>query len=198
MGGALPHLTKEANDTLKSLHDCSGLYFLYDSSQELMYIGRSSNLRNRIKTSAIDKKMHSFKYLNTRTVADTYILEPIYIATFKPPLNSEFSLLEVPTIKIDMEIQEPKMETIPLFIDKKSLTPKPKITSTSKTYFADDGEFYYINSKGNDVILTDWGFEWDGGGGPLHQCGSCVIRCGGGNCKTDCPVKLYVKQNRSV
>lgn len=109
------NFSKEAMSVLIELELCSGIYFLYDSNKNLSYIGRSENLSKRIPDSASERKAFYFKFYKTNSKADCYILEPFFIATFKPPLNREFVITDFPTVKIDVDISEPKMDHIRIF-----------------------------------------------------------------------------------
>jgi excinuclease UvrABC nuclease subunit len=109
------NIRSEAMLVLEKLDKCCGLYFLYDGNLKLMYIGRSYNLRNRIPTSANDKKLNYFKYLILENKADCLCLEVAFIIQLKPPLNNEFSVESSLTFKIDFNIEEPKMEEIKLY-----------------------------------------------------------------------------------
>ena len=109
------NIPRETRDILKNLKYATGLYFLYNEDKELKYIGKSYDLGLRIKSSAYNKKAHYFKYLETKHEADADVLEPYFVAKFKPPLNSEFNTHKIPTIKIKFVIAEPKMGFIKIY-----------------------------------------------------------------------------------
>jgi hypothetical protein len=100
---------------LKNLKYATGLYFLYNQEKELKYIGKSYDLCSRIKSSAYNKRAYYFKYLETKHEADADVLEPYFVAQFKPFLNSEFNTNRVPTIKIKFAITEPEMDFIKIY-----------------------------------------------------------------------------------
>jgi len=101
---------EEAFKELETVAGMPGIYFLYDQNKKLVYIGRSTNLKERIPSSASERNAIYFKYMVTNNIADAFVLEPYYITVLKPPLNGEFSTIESPTVKIDVEIIEPSMD----------------------------------------------------------------------------------------
>lgn len=80
-----------------------------------MYIGRSVDLCNRIPSSAQERRLPYFKYLIVENEADTYIIEPTFITKFKPPLNGEFSTMDMPTLQVNFDVSEPSMKAIRIF-----------------------------------------------------------------------------------
>ncbi|EJR56567.1 hypothetical protein IIM_00499 [Bacillus cereus VD107] len=71
-----------------------GIYFIYDESGEIAYIGKSiSCVVSRCFKSVEERALYSFSKIEircTKTMSDTNIYEPYYIAKYKPYLNSEF------------------------------------------------------------------------------------------------------------
>ena len=94
---------------MRKLAGKSGLYFLYDSDKALIYVGKSRNLGQRIRSSASERQAVFFRYLLTNTLADMHFLEIYYINRYKPALNKDalsndrlsFKILE-PAIKGDL------------------------------------------------------------------------------------------------
>lgn len=64
-----------------------GIYFLYSENKELEYIGKSTNLANRIQTSAMERGSIYARYIETKTLADMHIMEIYFIGKYKPIKN---------------------------------------------------------------------------------------------------------------
>ena len=78
----------------EKLHRKSGIYFLW-SGKELVYIGKSINLGDRILSSAKERNggdilITHISYKVIENKADVHILEPLLITKYKPKLNTEF------------------------------------------------------------------------------------------------------------
>lgn len=68
-----------------------GLYFLYNENKALIYIGKSTNLGDRILSSINERKITEFiKITLTDRIAGMHIYEASYILEKKPFLNFEF------------------------------------------------------------------------------------------------------------
>lgn len=79
-----------------------GLYFLYNKDKALMYIGKSTNLGNRILSSISERKITGFiKIALTERIADMHVYEAYYILKENPFLNVEFKSDD----DLDMELQ---------------------------------------------------------------------------------------------
>ena len=78
-----------------------GLYFLYDNSKSLMYIGKSTNLGDRILSSISQRQIKGFiKIALTKTIADIHVYEPYYILKENPFLNVEFKAYDNLSIEL--------------------------------------------------------------------------------------------------
>lgn len=90
-----------------------GVYFLFNSSKELLYIGKSICLSNRVPSSFFGKKATYAKIMLTETKADAHILEPYCISIYAPPLNGEFNTGDMPTFHLELpplsDFIEPKV-----------------------------------------------------------------------------------------
>jgi hypothetical protein len=79
------------NDSVKELYDLKnehGVYLLY-KDEEVVYVGVSKNLKNRIPISISSRvSVNGFSYICTDTLSDAYILEVILINIIKPYWNS--------------------------------------------------------------------------------------------------------------
>jgi len=93
-------LSEKTLEILMGLFSKSGLYKLYDSKKELLYIGKSYDLGRRIATSSGERKARYFAYSLLSNKSDTDIYELYYIATLKPPANSSGVNDDLPTIKL--------------------------------------------------------------------------------------------------
>lgn len=68
-----------------------GLYFLYDQSMALMYIGKSTSIGDRILNSIQQKQVRGYiKVALTETIADMHVYEPYYVLKENPFYNVEF------------------------------------------------------------------------------------------------------------
>lgn len=78
-----------------------GCYVLWHND-EIVYVGKSTNLADRIVTSTLERneqeKITGITILKTETVADMHILEPFLITNLKPRLNKEFMCEDTPKI----------------------------------------------------------------------------------------------------
>lgn len=98
--------TQEFINTLESLTNVHGLYFLYDENRNLIYIGKSKNLGSRILNSVKERQGFYLKYKLPLTKSDTNILELYYISKLKPVLNSESKEVDDTTFEIDYKFLE--------------------------------------------------------------------------------------------
>lgn len=87
-------------DFLSSLENKSGLYFLYDSFMNLIYIGKSYKLNSRITTSIKERKPIFVSVMVTENESDANILEPYYISKLSPLLNGDMSTIDKPSFEI--------------------------------------------------------------------------------------------------
>jgi len=90
----------EYKTTLNRIYKTIGVYFLY-SNEELIYIGKTRVLGQRIQASITERsakhrKITSFSYYVTNNRSDAAILEMILIGIHKPILNSVFKYKETP------------------------------------------------------------------------------------------------------
>lgn len=81
-------------EDIKKVNNTNGVYILW-SGINLVYIGKSLNLRTRIISSIYERNTEdmpitSVSFIVTEATADMHILEPLLISEFKPILNTEF------------------------------------------------------------------------------------------------------------
>ncbi len=83
---------------LAALPDNPGIYLFYDAQKELIYVGKATSLKSRVRsyfrlkraTRPIEAMMHevvNIKYKNTDSVLEAVILEANYIKTYLPKYN---------------------------------------------------------------------------------------------------------------
>lgn len=83
---------------LKSLTDRPGIYQMYDEDQQILYVGKAKNLKNRVssyfrskshtaKTQVLVKRIASIEVTVTATEAEALILEQNLIKQQHPPYN---------------------------------------------------------------------------------------------------------------
>tara|TARA_R110002094_G_scaffold5480_4_gene14251 strand:+ start:2089 stop:2583 length:495 start_codon:yes stop_codon:yes gene_type:complete len=85
------------NNFLKSCSLESGVYEMFDSSQNILYVGKAKNLKNRIasyfnknlskKTQALVAKIADIRITITSTEKEALILEANLIKQYKPKYN---------------------------------------------------------------------------------------------------------------
>lgn len=93
--------TKEFIDLSFNLAGKSGLYKIFDEFKKLLYIGKSYNLGQRIKTSVKERNGFFIKYKEIKNRADTDIYETFLIAKLQPSLNSSQDKLDKLTIDLE-------------------------------------------------------------------------------------------------
>jgi len=84
-------------DKIKKMPDNPGVYLFYNKSGEILYIGKATSLRNRVRsylkpktTRPIEMMMNqveNIKWGETDSVLEAVILEANYIKKFKPKYN---------------------------------------------------------------------------------------------------------------
>lgn len=83
---------------LKTLSTHPGVYRMYDSAGELLYVGKAKNLKKRvssyfrknldsIKTQALVSKIHHMEVTVTASETEALLLENTLIKEYKPPYN---------------------------------------------------------------------------------------------------------------
>ena len=83
---------------IKSLTDRPGVYQMYDEDQQILYVGKAKNLKNRLgsyfrsnahtpKTQVLVKRIASIEVTLTATEAEALILEQNLIKQQRPPYN---------------------------------------------------------------------------------------------------------------
>jgi excinuclease UvrABC nuclease subunit len=85
--------TQEIYFINKDIPPYPGVYFLYDYDGNLIYIGKSNNLKNRLYQSIREKKkeVSYFSFALTETDADAIIYEQYYMTKHgKPKFNTEY------------------------------------------------------------------------------------------------------------
>ena len=103
----LPHFTSDTIGVLKdTIKIPFGLYKLYDSNKELIYIGGSNEEDNLGKSilHAMRRLLITADYISyaeTQSAVDTNIYKAYYIGGFKPRLNTNLIEDDKPTVVID-------------------------------------------------------------------------------------------------
>ena len=83
---------------LTRLPNNPGIYLFYSNTKELVYVGKATSLKNRVKSyfigrrtpRPIEEMIHEvvdIKYKETDSVLEAIILESVYIKKFKPKYN---------------------------------------------------------------------------------------------------------------
>lgn len=116
-------MNQKITTKLKSLPTDSGVYIMLDSDNNILYVGKAKNLKNRVKqyfTASGDKSdkvlamlshVQDFRYIITASEQDALTLENTLIKKHTPPYNI---LLkddkQYPYVKIDVTRDYPKIE----------------------------------------------------------------------------------------
>lgn len=105
-------ISSVATQELNKLMNCYGIYFLYNDKNQLIYIGKSRNLGERIINSIKERGGKKFAYILVKNPADIHILEPFLIIKYKPIKNVEF--MEYGETSLNLEVP-PLSNIISLF-----------------------------------------------------------------------------------
>lgn len=88
-----------------SLVNISGVYFIFNQKEELVYVGKSKNLSDRVFASISERRNYDpyyIRFFKTKNICDANILEPFFISKFKPIANTEFN--DVGEINVEVYI----------------------------------------------------------------------------------------------
>ncbi|MBR9869536.1 MAG: excinuclease ABC subunit UvrC [Gammaproteobacteria bacterium] len=88
----------DSKNFLKQLSERAGVYRMYDSAGEILYVGKARNLKNRVssyfrktglapKTEALVGKIHSIEVTITGSETEALLLEQNLIKSLRPPYN---------------------------------------------------------------------------------------------------------------
>jgi len=94
-------LSKEFIDFVEKLEMKAGIYFLFNETKELIYIGKSINLGTRVLSSIRERGAFYVSVAFTKSKSDMHVYEPYFILKEKPLLNSEFKEFDKLTIKLE-------------------------------------------------------------------------------------------------
>lgn len=96
---------------MEFLKQKTGVYFLYDNEEKLVYVGKSSNLGERLVTSIRERGSRFYEYALTKSCSDTEVYEAYYISLLKPELNIDGKHSDDLTIALDC-IRDKKIKPI--------------------------------------------------------------------------------------
>jgi len=93
-----PQVAFDAEHFLKNVSTRAGVYRMYDAQQNLLYVGKAKNLKNRlssyfrktglsIKTQALVSKIQQVEVTLTHTESEALLLESNLIKEHQPPYN---------------------------------------------------------------------------------------------------------------
>jgi hypothetical protein len=105
----------------KSIFDVAGIYFLYDHTKSLIYIGKSYHLWKRILSSCLERKASYCSYTVIGNKADTDIYEMYFISKFKPLENGAGKTDDSPTMILPELDFSPLVQVYILSDDKSEL-----------------------------------------------------------------------------
>jgi len=80
-----------------------GVYFIYNKSKQLIYVGKSKNLATRIFQSIKERssgKPYYVRFIDCKTYPDASILEMYFIGKLKPSFNKDGATIEEITLKV--------------------------------------------------------------------------------------------------
>lgn len=97
----LPHYRLTLINDLEILIKKTGIYRLYNQENDLIYIGKSYNLSERILSSIQERKAYYFDYCIFDNKSDTDIYEIYYICTYKPLYNVASKNEDTPSIVLN-------------------------------------------------------------------------------------------------
>lgn len=87
-----------AKKQLSKLPDAPGIYLFFDSKKKLIYVGKATSLKNRVKSYFVGKRtarpieqmlheVKAIKHIVTDSVLEAVVLEALYIKKHKPKHN---------------------------------------------------------------------------------------------------------------
>lgn len=93
-------VSETLQNILMELPTTPGIYLFYNSKKELVYVGKATSLKSRVKSyfmkpktpRPIEQMMHevaNITYIQTDSVLEAVILEAVYIKKFQPIYNVE-------------------------------------------------------------------------------------------------------------
>lgn len=86
-----------------------GIYFIYDENEELIYIGKSKNLFERLANSLRERGGDKYSFALTETKSDYHLYEIYYIAKLEPKLNVDSAEQDELTVTLpELEFSEIK------------------------------------------------------------------------------------------
>lgn len=177
----------DLKEKLKNLPSSPGVYLMKDSLDNIIYVGKSKNLKNRVqsyfykskshspKVEKLVKNLKSFEYILTDTEFEAFMLECKLIKELKPMYNRMMkSPLSYTYIRIQTNVQYHKIEVvIDSYENDNNLYfgPYTKKSTVEKTVQGIK-EFYKINcsnpSKKGNTCLN-------------YSLGLCIGMCLGGS-----------------
>ncbi len=91
-------MSKDILMKIKEFPDEPGIYLFYDETKELVYVGKATSLKNRVRSYFVGKRtprpieemIHEvvdIKYKQTDSVLEAVILESVYIKKYLPKYN---------------------------------------------------------------------------------------------------------------
>jgi len=115
-------IKERISERIKSLPDKTGIYLMFDSSKNVIYVGKAKNLKNRvgsyfaniprsdIKTRTLVNKISDFDIIITNSEQEALILENNLIKRYKPKFNIRLKDDKTyPFIKVDISENFPKV-----------------------------------------------------------------------------------------
>ena len=145
---------------LSLLPDSPGVYLMMNSAEDVIYVGKSKNLKNRVrsyflgipadsKTKDLVKKITDFDYILTKTEEQALILESNLIKKYKPKYNISLKDdKQYPFIKVTIKESFPKV-----FVTR-------QVTKDGSRYF---GPYTDAKALRKTIRLMEWIF-------PLRTC----------------------------
>ena len=130
---------------LKNLPDLPGCYIMRNSNDEIIYIGKAKNLKNRVrsyfrgahdtKTEKLVSEIHHFEYIVTKTNKESLLLEINLIKKYQPYYNIKLKQGTMyPYLKITSE-RDPQL-VISHKVEKDGgiyFGPYPNVTAATST-----------------------------------------------------------------
>jgi hypothetical protein len=95
-------------DSLRTLPESPGVYIMKNRADDIVYVGKSRNLKRRIrsyftpaalrdpKVKRIHEQLHTFEFIATPNEVEALLLEMRMIRDFRPPINLQEEIHEQP------------------------------------------------------------------------------------------------------
>lgn len=127
----------------QNLPNKSGIYIFIDKNNDILYVGKAKNLKNRVSSYFVDRKLldpktthmvsqiKKIKTIEVENEIESFLLEARYIKKLNPKYNIKLKDAKMyPMVKISIKDKFPKITVVRRYDDEKSMYfgPFPKVS----------------------------------------------------------------------